>query len=82
MVDFWGNFLLFPRTLVEKAESGDPRPAITSLYPGKELYLDKVGQAAKALIAEGFLLPEDADYLSARAGKTWDWVFNAKGELP
>ncbi len=75
MADFWGNFLPFPKTAREKSETGDPRPAILALYPDREEYLQKVNRAAAELLKEGFLLPEDRDYLLTRAESYWKWIF-------
>ncbi len=80
MIDFWGNLLFFPRNSVEKEASHDPRPAISALYADRRFYLDELRNSAETLNAEGFLLPEDIDYVSGRAKTYWDWVFNSKGE--
>ncbi len=80
MIDFWGNFLPFPKTASEKSKSGDPRPAIKSLYPNREKYLKKVRLATQELSAQGFLLPEDLDYIAARAAEYWNWIFRNSNE--
>ncbi len=77
MIDFWGNVLPFPKTVEEKAKTGDPRPAIKSLYPNRKKYLEKVRTAAEDLAAQGYLLPEDLDYLVARAADYWNWIFGS-----
>lgn len=46
---------------------GDPRPSIAERYPTREAYVEKVKAAAAELVAQRFLLAEDADWIIARA---------------
>ncbi len=75
LIDFYGNFIPLPRTEAEKVRTRDPRPSIASLYGSKEDYLTQIEEEAGRLVVEGFLLPEDREYVLDRALSTWDWVF-------
>ena len=65
MCDRDGSFLPFPR---DKAY-GDPRLSLTERYGTPARYAAKVAAAARALVADRLLLPEDADrYVAAAKG--------------
>lgn len=74
LTDFYGSFIPLPRTPAEKEETGDPRPAITTLYETREAYLDRVSDEADRLIARGFLLTDDRPLVLDRAEHLWDWI--------
>ena len=46
-----------------------------AVYPSREAFLARVDSAAAALVAQRFLLPEDASAAHARMAATWDWLF-------
>jgi hypothetical protein len=74
LTDFYGSLVPLPRTPEEKARTGDPRPAVTTLYENKQAYMDRVSAAADTLIRRGFLLSADRDRVLDRARRLWDWV--------
>lgn len=74
LTDFRGSFAPFPIINAEKIAKNDPRPSIESLYNNKENYLQKVDSVAKTLVADGFLLERDMDFVKDEAAKKWDWV--------
>jgi hypothetical protein len=76
--DFWGGVSPFPATPARRAETGDPRPAATSLYAGREAYLGRVRAAANRLIRDGFLLTSDRQRVLERAAARWDWVVEGR----
>jgi hypothetical protein len=76
LVDFRGNFIPLPKSIKEKSQSNDPRPAIEELYDSKNGYLKKVKKAAAQLAEQGFLLEEDTSYVINRAEEYWDWIYN------
>lgn len=76
LTDFFGSVVPLPATPTEKQATGDPRPAVTSLYSDKEAYMTKVQKAADAMIDEGLLLPTDRDRVLDRADAVWEWVVN------
>jgi len=56
-----GQFIPFARTRAERLASGDPRLSLEERYPTHADYVSKVAAAADRLVAEGLMLPEDAD---------------------
>jgi hypothetical protein len=74
LVSFAGTFVPLPRTEAERAERGDPRPSLEKLYGSRDAYLARVDAAARALVAERFMLPDDAAAARARLAATWDWI--------
>jgi hypothetical protein len=62
-----GSFIPFAATRAERLAAGDPRLSIEERYPSKEVYLAAFKQAAADLVAERYLLPEDAKLLIERA---------------
>ena len=66
--EFCGNpgaFFPFAKTAAERG--ADPRPSLQERYGSKEAYVEKVQEAARQLVADGFLLPEDAERLMEEA---------------
>ncbi len=76
--DFWGTYIPLPVTTAQKEATGDPRPAIETLYDSRADYLQQARAAAEALIREGFLLPDDRARVLQRAAAVWDWAHGAK----
>jgi len=74
LVDFLGTFIPLSRTEEERAARGDPRPSLEALYPDHDAYLERVRAAARVLVREGFLLPEDAPRVVEEAEARWTWV--------
>jgi len=62
-----GGFVPFARTRAERLVADDPRPSLEERYPTAEAYVTAVRQAADALVAQRFLLPDDAKALIAEA---------------
>jgi hypothetical protein len=67
-----GSFIPFAKTKAEREASGDPRLSIEERYKDKEDYLRQVKEAAVALTGSGFLLNEDVEKVTAKAGARWD----------
>ena len=67
-----GTFIPFAATAAERLASGDPRLSLEERYGTHEAYVLAVATAAQELVAERFLLPEDAERLVrlAEAAKT------------
>ncbi len=63
-----GSYLPFARSLAERQASGDPRPSLQERYTDRPGFVRAVQDAARALVADRFLLQEDADRLMAAAG--------------
>jgi Alpha/beta hydrolase domain len=58
-----GSFIPFAATKAERIATGDPRLSIEERYPTKDVYLAAFKKAADDLVAQRFLLPDDADAL-------------------
>jgi hypothetical protein len=58
-----GSFIPFAATKAERIATGDPRLSIEERYPSKDVYLASFKKAADDLVAQRFLLPDDADAL-------------------
>jgi hypothetical protein len=56
-----GSFIPFARTKAEREAAGDPRPSLQERYGSRENYIALVKAAAAALVADGLLLPADAE---------------------
>jgi len=67
-----GSFLPFARTRADREASSDPRPSIAELYSTKEVYLDRVRQAAEALVAQRFVRREDIEAMLEDSARHWD----------
>jgi len=65
--DLVGAFIPFFRTKAERLAAGDPRPSLEERYPSHESYVEKVSAAAARLVADRFLLAEDAELLVSQA---------------
>ncbi|MBM4262962.1 MAG: hypothetical protein FJ145_16215 [Deltaproteobacteria bacterium] len=64
-----GSYIPFPKTKAERRMSGDPRLSIQERYQSRDDYVRLVGQAARALVAQRYLLAEDAERIIAEAKK-------------
>ena len=78
MLYFAGSTLPFARTRAEREKTGDPRLSIEERYRARDDYLARVGEAATALAAAGYLLDEDIETSLAFAARLWD-EFGLKG---
>ncbi|MEA2986489.1 MAG: hypothetical protein QOD94_2743 [Alphaproteobacteria bacterium] len=65
--DLLGSFIPFFRTKAERLAAEDPRPSIEERYPTRDVYVEKVSAAAARLIADRFLLPQDAELIVSQA---------------
>jgi hypothetical protein len=74
LVSFQGTFVPLPRTEAERAKARDPRPSIERQYGSRDAFLARVDAAAAGLVAERFLLKEDAAAARSRMAATWDWI--------
>ncbi len=72
MLYFAGATLPFPRTRAEREKTGDPRPSIAERYRSRDDYLARVRDAARALVAAGYLLEEDVETSLTFAARSWD----------
>ena len=64
-----GQYIPFAKTKEEREKSGDPRLSVEERYKDQADYVQQVSRAARALVDERFLLPEDAERLIAETKK-------------
>ena len=67
-----GSAIPFPPTRQERQASGDPRLSIEERYPSREDYLERVRQAALALINDRYLLAEDLETIVSQATQHYE----------
>jgi hypothetical protein len=65
--DLLGAFIPFFRTKAERMAANDPRPSLEERYPTHDSYVERVRAAAARLVADRFLLPQDAELIVAQA---------------
>jgi Alpha/beta hydrolase domain len=64
-----GMYVPFAKTKAEREKLGDPRLSIEERYKDQADYVQQISRAARTLVDERFLLPEDAERLIAEAAK-------------
>ena len=69
LCDREGIYVPFAKTKAERDAKGDPRLSIEERYKDQADYVQQVSRAARALVDERFLLPEDAERLIGEAKK-------------
>jgi hypothetical protein len=62
-----GGFIPFARTKAERTAAGDPRLSLEERYKDHDGYVRAVKAAAETLVADGYLLREDADAMVKQA---------------
>jgi len=62
-----GSYIPFPKTKEERERSADPRLSLEERYRDEADYIEKLSVAARFLVEERFLLPEDAEHIIAQA---------------
>jgi hypothetical protein len=73
-----GWTLGLPPTKEKRKATGDPRKSIEELYASKDEYLTRVKTAAEKLAGEGYLLDEDVERVTERAGTKYDYFTAAE----
>ena len=66
-----GSYIPFAATRAARTSSRDPRPSIEERYAGREDYVEKIREAATALVRDRYLLAEDVDRAVERANAHW-----------
>jgi len=72
-----GSIYPFPRTRAEQAATQDARKSIEERYTSRDEYLGKIILAARQLIMDGFLLPDDIPDIIDQATAQYDWAVRA-----
>jgi Alpha/beta hydrolase domain len=64
-----GSFIPFAKTKVQRRKTGDPRLSLEERYRDRADYVQRVSHAARLLVEQRYLLPEDAERIIADAKK-------------
>ncbi len=67
-----GSYIPFAATKAARTKASDPRPSLQERYKDKKNYARRIARAARHLVAERFLLSEDAVRIIEEA-KALDW---------
>ena len=67
LCELFGGYIPLATTKVERQSNGDPRLSLEERYSTHEGYVDAVRNAVDELLAQGFLLPQDADVIVQQA---------------
>lgn len=65
-----GSFIPFAATKAERVAAGDPRLSLEERYTNRAAYVLQIRAAAERLLAQRFLLPDDARLLMQEAEKS------------
>jgi hypothetical protein len=65
-----GSFIPFAQTTAERVKAGDPRLSIAERYASPFAYTLAIRSSADILVRRRFMLPEDADRVTAEAEKS------------
>jgi len=64
-----GSYIPFAKTRSQRKKLVDPRLSIEERYKDQADYVRQVSRAARTLVDERFLLPEDAERIISEAAK-------------
>ena len=64
-----GSFIPFAKTKAQRRKTGDPRLSLEERYRNRADYVQRVSRAARILVEQRYLLPEDAEGIIAEAKK-------------
>jgi len=70
LTDFRGTFIPLSTAITDR----DPRPSVSELYQDQAKFLDLSRRAAHDLVAAGYLLAEDADWVVDYNRSLWEWL--------
>ena len=62
-----GSFIPFAKTKVQRKKTGDPRRSLEERYRNRADYVERISRAARMLVEQRYLLPEDAERIIAEA---------------
>ena len=75
-----GAAIPFPATREARQAAADPRPAITERYASRDDYLERIRQAAHALVQTRYLLAEDVQEIVDQAAQHYDLLCHQRQE--
>jgi hypothetical protein len=62
-----GSFIPFAKTKAQRRKNGDPRLSLEERYKDQNDYVQQVSRAARHLVEQRLLLPEDAERIIREA---------------
>jgi hypothetical protein len=62
-----GSYIPFAKTKAERKKTGDPRLSLEERYKNRDEYVRRVSRAARVLVEQRYLLPEDAERMISEA---------------
>ena len=72
ILNMQGSTLLLPRTPQEQAATGDRRTPVSTRYSGRGDFLGRVSAHVQGLVADRYLLADEAAAVVAAAAARWD----------
>jgi ribosomal protein S30 len=69
----FGSFIPFARTKLQRKKTGDSRLSLQERYRNGQDYVRQVSRAARTLVEQRYLLPEDGERMIAEAKKKRIW---------
>jgi hypothetical protein len=76
-----GSTIPFPVTRTEREAADDPRRSIEERYISRDDYLNRVGEAARELTKQRYLLAQDVDMVVEQAARRYDAILERVKEL-
>jgi hypothetical protein len=75
-----GAAIPFPASREARQAAADPRPAITERYASRDDYLERIRQAAHALVQTHYLLADDVQEIVDQAAQHYDLLCHQRQE--
>jgi hypothetical protein len=82
LMQMMGSTLPFPLTRAERELTRDPRASVAERYPSRSLFLERVRDSARTLVAARHVLGEDVEAIVERAGRRWDFFHESLAVEP
>ena len=76
-----GSSIPFAATRSEREETGDPRLSIEERYASRQSFLEQIEDAARQLVADGYLLEEDVERLVTQAEEHYEVMAGSVREV-
>jgi hypothetical protein len=74
LVPLMGSAIPFPRTIIGRQNTNDPRRSIAERYPSKQQYVAQARAQCDKLVAAGYLLAADIPQVIKRVEAQWEAV--------
>lgn len=82
LANLQGAFFPLSLTKAERELKGDPRLSVQERYPTRDDFMGKTSEAARALVKQRFLLPEDMPAVLDRAAAEWELAQKSAKQNP